>query len=109
MTPDEELAAAWNRILNDCPSTGDGEKAMIWLRRKQLEVPPMGVEPCAVQDHNGMRRLAATILNFAVKSDDGNNERNSSNTDLTYERYRRAYDAATGGPKPRGAGRRVPV
>lgn len=109
-SPDEELVDAWGRILNDCPIGGDGEKARIWLRRRVLEVLPMNAEPCAVQDHNGARRLAALILNFAVKSDnDGRTERNNNDTDFSFERRRRSHDAAAGSNKPRGAARRVPI
>lgn len=106
--PDKEIVEAWGRLLNDCAHDGDGEKALIWLRRMQLDIPPMNAETCAVHDHNGARRLAATIINFAVTSENARSERSDYRTDADHQRARRRYADEHGGRRSRGAERRVP-
>ncbi|GGG29425.1 MAG: hypothetical protein DIU59_015885 [Pseudomonadota bacterium] len=116
MSPDQELAQAWHRILTDRPFPGDGKKAVLWLRRQLLEVMPPGSPSCAVHEHEGARRLAATILGFAVSADDDDSERrghgdsgDDADDDLNLERLRQRYAREHGGGRARGVRRRVPA
>lgn len=105
MTIDEELVKAWERVLSDRAVSGDGMRVVLWLRRVQLDVLPMGAPTCAVHDSEGQRRLAAKILGFAPGTEDVDTERRDARSDLALRRAGRDVAAA---PRSRGAARRVP-
>jgi hypothetical protein len=107
VTPDEELAEAWKRILTDHPAQGDGGKAVLWLRRVLHQVPPVTWPSCAVHDLEGQRRLAEMLLRFAVKAETEDAERRDARSDIAHESARQGA-GITAGSRPRGAGRRVP-
>jgi hypothetical protein len=107
-TIDEDLIAAWQRVLSDRALAGDGEMVLMWLRRVQMRVTPAGLQSCAVHDFEGQRRLAATILGFAVTPEhdrSSSSERNAARADLDIER--RSRDSRVVASRQRGAGRRV--
>ena len=107
MTPNEELAEAWARVLTDRGTRGDGERIALWLRREVLKVLPLGAPTCAVHDSEGRRRLAAEILQFVPEDQpiDDAAEHRDARSDLALQRAGRAAGI---GPGSRGARRRVP-
>ncbi len=95
----DEITEAWRQAL----TSREGEALVLWLRRKVMEVPPMSLDTCAVHEHNGSRRLAATILGFAARPEHEPDERRDAAADLRHERERQAQRA----PRVRPSRRRV--
>lgn len=104
----QELTAAWARILTGRQRPNDHKLAVLWLRQVQMEVLPMDAPTCAVQDHNGRRRLARELINFAVSDLDGPHPTHDAEPDdAAVERGRKLAASRAGERRPRGAARRV--
>lgn len=105
----QELTAAWARILNGRQGPNDHKLAILWLRQVQMDVLPMDAPTCAVTDHNGRRRLARELINFAVSDLDGaepKSEPRGEPDDAAVERGRRLAASRAAEPRSRGARRR---
>ncbi|HZH50267.1 MAG TPA: hypothetical protein VEZ16_00145 [Microvirga sp.] len=104
----QELKDAWTRILTGRQQPNDHKLAILWLRQVQMEVLPMDAPTCAVQDHNGRRRLARELINFAVSDLDGpQTEPRTEPDDAAVERGRKLAASRPSERRPRGAARRV--
>lgn len=102
---DEAVQQAWGRVLNDRTHPGDGKLLLASLESVLRGVSYVGSNPCALQESNGQRILAARLIHYAEKANEQSEDAGStSNIDASTGERR---NAASSGRAARRSRRRI--